>query len=209
MEHVFFIMLLKHNGGTQSKSVTRASTTGGNMVTIDTVLFGVGIELFDDDVDILGLSWRLGVWSISIVNEEHRAVCAEGHITEGFSINDGAQSNIGTSMHGDVSFVVGIVNSVKALNLDDSDFALTVESFQSEFRHTLIESNCLVLVRGLIQCYQMSSLIVLSFYHMGCFSTLKISSESVVKLVVISDPTLLAPTLWRHCSEYRVLWSES
>jgi hypothetical protein len=40
---------------------------------------------------------------------------------------------------------------VKALNLDDSDFALAIQSFHSELRDTLIESNALVLVRRLVQ----------------------------------------------------------
>ena len=83
-------MLLKHNSSTQSNSVSSASTTGSYMITINTVFFGVGKELFDDYVGILGLSWRLGVWSISIVNAEQDQVCAKGKITELFSLNDGS-----------------------------------------------------------------------------------------------------------------------
>ena len=198
---MFFIMLLHHYGSAQSEGVTRASASGSDVVTINAVLFWVGIELFDDCVDILGLSGRLGVWSISVVDEEHDAVGAKGHVAEGFGIDEGTQSEIGASMQGDVGFVVRSVKSVEALKLDDSDFALTIESFQSEFRETLVESSGLVSCRRLVQCFQMCRGIgVLGL--VGCFGSFKISPKSSVEPLVIIDPTLLAPFLWRDLGEY-------
>ena len=137
--------------------------------------------------------------SIPIVDEEHDAVGAK--VTEGFSIDTSTQSEIGASVQGDASFVVSSVESMKALKLDDSDFALTIESFQSEFRETLVKSSGLVTCRRLVQCFQVCRGIgVLGL--MGCFSSFKISSKTSVEPLVIIDPTLLAPFLWRDLSEH-------
>ena len=49
---MLFVVLLQHDGSTQSKSITRASATGSDVVAVDAVLFGMVIELFDDPQDL-------------------------------------------------------------------------------------------------------------------------------------------------------------
>ena len=129
---MLLLFLLHHKSCTKGKCISSASSADGDSVLVDAILFRVGVEFFNDNIDVLGLSWVRNKWSISVVDKEVNSVSMHGRILETISFIEGGTPDVCTSMHLDVSWEILFAFCGRRLKTKNSNFTLSVKSLYSE-----------------------------------------------------------------------------